>query len=99
MLPCPRRPPYSLLSFPSTSFSFPSFLFLLPSLQTLNSLITVTINGTATGANNGVYTAYLCSAGKYKSANIPGLKKAREARVRACAECRRMRVGEVGEVV
>lgn len=38
-------------------------------------------------ANNGVYTAYLCSAGKYSNANIPGLKKARDESVRASLEC------------
>lgn len=47
------------------------------------------IKGAATEANSGVYTAYLCSAGKYSSASIPGLKNAREARVNASLEwCR-----------
>jgi len=53
------------------------------------SLRSVTTKGTATGAKRGVYTAYLCSAGKYSNANIPGLKNAREASVSARLEsCR-----------
>ena len=37
-------------------------------------------------AKSGVYTAYLCSAGKYSSASMPGLKNAREESVNARAE-------------
>lgn len=55
--------------------------------QLYNSLITATIRGTATGASSGVYTARLCSGGKYRRANIPGLKNAREADVNASREC------------
>ena len=49
-------------------------------------------------AKRGVYTAYLCSAGKYSSASIPGLKKAREESVRASLECRRAAVDDDGAV-
>ena len=47
---------------------------------------TAAMRGTATGASSGEYTAKLCSGGKYSNASIPGLKKAREARVKAFAE-------------
>ena len=49
----------------------------------LNSRMTVTTIGIMALAKSGVYTAYLCSAGKYSKGSIPGLKKAREASVSA----------------
>jgi hypothetical protein len=64
--------------------AFALFLFFL---HAETSFSRVTTKGTATGAKRGVYTAYLCSAGKYSNANIPGLKKAREASVNARLEC------------
>ena len=63
------------------------------------SLNTAAIRGTATGANRGVYTARLCSGGKYRRASIPGLKNAREAAVNACAECWNARSGDVERVL
>jgi hypothetical protein len=51
-----------------------------------NSLKAAPTNGMIALANKGVYTAYLCSAGQYNFANIPGLKNAREARVAAMLE-------------
>jgi hypothetical protein len=62
-------------------------------LHAETSLRRVTTKGTATGAKRGVYTAYLCSAGKYSNANIPGLKNAREASVSARLECCRADAG------
>jgi hypothetical protein len=52
----------------------------------LNSLRAATIRGITALANKGEYTAYLCSAGKYRSASIPGLKNALEAKLKASAE-------------
>ena len=67
----------------------------LPRLHAATSLPTAAISGTAMLANSGVYTAALCSAGKYNRANIPGLKKAREDSVRALAEFSRVCIVEV----
>lgn len=76
----------------------PTQLLLLSLLQAFTSLNAVATNGTNALANNGVYTAYLCSAGKYNNASIPGLKNAREASVRARDECCKVRVSVSGEV-
>jgi hypothetical protein len=54
------------------------------------------INGKEIGANSGAYTAYVCSGGKYNSASIPGLKKAREERVKARLECNKARDADCG---
>lgn len=70
---------------------------LLAILHALNSRMVVTSMGINALANKGVYTAYLCSAGKYSSASIPGLKKAREASASARAECWNVCVSECGE--
>ena len=64
---------------PASRFSF---------LHAENSRTAAAIIGMTALANNGAYTAYRCSGGKYNSANIPGLKKAREAIVTASAEYR-----------
>lgn len=83
-----------------SSFILP-FSFLLasvsffPRLHATISLTAAAINGTAMLANSGVYTAALCSAGKYSKANIPGLKKAREDSVRALAELSKVCIVEV----
>lgn len=71
------------ISFLSFSFSFLSFLSFLHARTSLSAAIN---NGISALANNGEYTAYVCSAGKYSSASIPGLKNAREARTKDCAE-------------
>ena len=46
-----------------------------------------------------MYTAKLCSGGKYRRASIPGLKNAREAAVNACAEYWNARSGDVERVL
>lgn len=54
-----------------------------------------TKSGMTALANNGVYTAYLCSAGKYSKASMPGLKKARDESVNAREEWRRVSVKDI----
>jgi len=63
-----------------------------------NSRIKATTRGTDIDANSGVYTAYLCSAGKYSNASIPGLKKARDATDSALLDHRRAIAGEAAAV-
>jgi hypothetical protein len=69
-----------------------------PRLHATNSRIKATTRGTDIDANSGVYTAYLCSAGKYSNASIPGLKKARDATDSALLDHRRAIAGEAAAV-
>lgn len=65
-----------LAAFVYSRFAFFASFHLFTSRSAANT------NGRPALANNGVYTAYLCSVGKYNNASMPGFENAFEARLK-----------------